>query len=80
MSCPNCGMPQYCDCDACRPHNPPGVKTYHSVIWRTDGIEIEGYACGYCGFAASCDWWLDYEMQMLYFLEAMKSVGIDIIK
>lgn len=71
----------YCDCNACSPRNPPGVKTYRSVLWNApDGTVIEGYACGYCGYEASVDWWLDYDMQGLYFIEALRVVGIDTIE
>ena len=73
MTCPNCGYKLYCGCKSRAPRNPPGVKTYRDT---EDG---EGYICGYCGFAASCDWWLDWDMQGLYFIEALKAVGIEMI-
>ena len=80
MTCPKCGNPMYCECDACHPRNPPGVKTYRAIVWTApDGTQIEVWVCGYCGFEASCDWWLDWEMQGLYFIEALEAVGIDII-
>lgn len=57
--CPKCGIPLTCGCAACAPRNPPETITYKAT---KDG---EGYTCGKCGFTASADWWLDYEMKCL---------------
>lgn len=58
-ACPRCGYPYYCGCSACAPRNPPKVLTF---VHTPDG---EGESCGNCGFTASCDWWLDYEVACL---------------
>jgi hypothetical protein len=50
-------------------------------IWSTERywskrdnkfVDIEIETCGNCGFSASIDWWLDYEVDFL------KQVGIDV--
>lgn len=55
MSCPKCGYPMYCGCEACKPTTPPNVLTYE---WTEDG---ECVVCGNCGFTAHIDWWYDYD-------------------
>jgi len=59
LTCPNCGYPQYCGCNACAPRIPAGFNPQKVC---SDG---EGYICANCGFTASCDQWLDIEVQQV---------------
>ena len=44
----------YCPCNNCAQDN-LGKVTW---VWSLDG---DDFACGYCGFSANCDWWLDWD-------------------
>lgn len=62
MKCPICSHDQYCPCTPCLEYRwADGLPVDKPWVWLS-GDKI---ACGYCGWPASADWWLEEEMKQM---------------
>lgn len=65
MNCPQCNTEYKCPCDSCI------KKQLSNFCFTEDGNHIQ---CKICGFAASADWWLDYELRIYLQAKGIQNV------